>query len=102
MPLSLFASGSPESPPAIRRLIALRWSLLVAELAAILGVPSLLAIPLPRGAMLVVVALQAFANALAARRLARTGRFSDIELTSQLFIDIVALAVLMFFSGGAA
>jgi two-component system sensor histidine kinase RegB len=102
MPLSLFASGSPENPPAIRRLIALRWSLLIAELAAILGVPPMLGIPLPRGAMVLVVVLQAFANTLAARRLARAGRFSDIELTSQLFIDIVALAVLMFLSGGAA
>jgi two-component system sensor histidine kinase RegB len=102
MPLSLISSGRPESPPAIRRLIALRWGLLVGELAAIAGVPPLLGIPLPWGPMLVVVALQALANGLAGRRLARSGTFSESEFFFQLLIDIVALAVLMFFSGGAA
>jgi two-component system, sensor histidine kinase RegB len=102
MPLSLIASGRPESPPAIRRLIALRWGLLAGELAAIAAVPPLLGIPLPWAPMLVVVALQGLGNALAARRLALGNRYSDAELTAQLATDIVALAVLMFFSGGAA
>lgn len=102
MSLSLIASVRRESPTAIHRLIALRWGLLAGELAAIAGVPPLLGIPLPSGPMLIVVVLQAFANGLAARRLARSGRFADAELAVQLATDIVALAVLMFFSGGAA
>ncbi|MBI5784813.1 MAG: HAMP domain-containing histidine kinase [Rhodocyclales bacterium] len=102
MSLSMIAAGHPDSPPVIHRLVALRWGLLAGELAAIAAVPPLLGIPLPTGPMLVVVALQAFANGLAARRLARGGRFDDAELTVQLATDIIALAVLMFFSGGAA
>lgn len=102
MPLSLFASGNPESPPAIRRLIALRWSLLGGELVAIAAVPPLLDILLPQGAMLVVVALQTVSNLLATRRLARLGGFTESEFFFQLLIDIVALSVLLFFSGGAA
>lgn len=102
MLLSTFAVGSREIPAAIRRLTALRWGLLAGEVAAILAVPPLLDIPLPRVAMLVVVALQAFGNLLAMRRLARNGRFSEGEFFFQLLTDIVALAVLMFLSGGAA
>jgi two-component system sensor histidine kinase RegB len=102
MQLSLIASGRPEGPPAIRRLIALRWGLLAGELAAIAGVPPLLGIPLPWGPMLVVVVLQAVGNLLAMRRLARNGHFSESEFFFQLLTDIVALAVLMFLSGGAA
>lgn len=102
MPPSLISSGRPESPPAIHRLIALRWGLLAGELAAMAGVPPLLGIPLPWAPMLVVVALQAVGNLLATQRLARNGRFSESEFFFQLLTDIVALAVLMFLSGGAA
>ncbi|MBU1236080.1 MAG: sensor histidine kinase [Gammaproteobacteria bacterium] len=95
-------TSSPEGPTAVSRLIVLRWGLLAGEIAAIVGVPVLLDIPLPRVAMLAVVALQALGNHLVARRLARAGRFGDGELVVQLVADIVALAVLMFLSGGAA
>lgn len=99
---SLTSAASREIPAAVRRLTLLRWGLLAGETVAILAVPPLLGIPLPRAAMLVVVALQAFGNLLAMRRLARNGQFSESELFFQLLIDIVALAVLMFLSGGAA
>jgi two-component system sensor histidine kinase RegB len=102
MPLSMFTVGSPESPVAIRRLISLRWWLLAGEIVAIFAVPPLLGIPLPRSAMVLVIALQALANMLAAHRFGQVGTFSDGELFLQLVTDIVALAVLMFFSGGAA
>jgi two-component system sensor histidine kinase RegB len=100
--MSLIAAGNSASSPAIQRLISLRWGLLAGELAAIAAVPPLLGIPLPWVPMLVVVALQGLGNALAARRLARSGRFSDGEMVVQLLTDIVALSVLMFYSGGAA
>jgi len=102
MSAAAIAAGGRETPAAIRRLTILRWWLLAGETAAILAVPPLLGIPLPRAAMLVVVALQALGNLLAMLRLARTGRCSDGELTVQILTDIVALAVLMFLSGGAA
>jgi two-component system sensor histidine kinase RegB len=99
---SLTSAASREIPAAIRRLTALRWGLLAGETVAILAVPLLLDIPLPRAAMLVVVALQALGNLLAMRRLAGKGGLSEGEFFFQLLTDIVALAVLMFLSGGAA
>lgn len=94
--------GEPQSSVAVRRLILLRWWLLVGEVGAILAVPALLAVPLPRLSMLLVAALQAVANALAMRRLGRTGGLGDRELFVQLVTDVVAIAVLMFLGGGAA
>lgn len=85
----------------LRRLLALRWGLLVGEVVAILAAPAVLDIVLPRTPMLLVVALQAAASLLAARRLARR-QVRDADVLVQLVIDVVALAVLMFFSGGAA
>jgi two-component system sensor histidine kinase RegB len=102
MPMFLTSAASPESPVAIRRLISLRWWLLAGEVAAIFAVPPLLGIPLPQATMLLVAGLQALANVLAVRRFSRNGAFGDGELFAQLVTDIVALAVLMFFSGGAA
>lgn len=102
MPLSLIATRQGGRPPAMQRLLLVRWALLAFEVAAILGVPWLLDIPLPTMPMLVVVALQGLANAVAMRRMAQSGEFSDQQLAAQLVTDIVALAVLMFFSGGAA
>jgi two-component system sensor histidine kinase RegB len=93
---------SQETPVTLRRLVVLRWWLLVGEVAAILAVPPLLDIPLPRWPMLVVVGLQTLANGLAARRVNRGAAFGDGELFVQLVLDVVALSVLMFLSGGAA
>ena len=86
----------------LRRLVVLRWWLLAGEVAAILAVPPLLDIPLPRWPMLVVVGLQTLANGLAARRVNCGAAFGDGELFVQLVLDVVALSVLMFLSGGAA
>jgi two-component system sensor histidine kinase RegB len=102
MPLSAIAAGARATPSAIRRLTTLRWWVLAGEISAIVLVPLLLGIPLPRATMLFVVFLQAVGNLLAMRRLTRNGPFSDVELFVQLSTDIVALAVLMFLSGGAA
>ena len=92
----------PDNLTTLRRLVGLRWWLLAGEAAAILALPVLLAIALPRLLMLTVVAVQLVANALAAQRAARARDFGDRELLLQLVIDLVALSVLMFFSGGAA
>ena len=102
MLISAFAADNRETPSAIRRLTTLRWWVLAGEVCAILAVPPLLDIPLPQVAMLVVIALQTVSNLLAMRRLAHLGGFSESEFFFQLLIDIVALSVLMFLSGGAA
>lgn len=102
MPSIPTETGSSETTVILRRLTVMRWCLLVGETAAILGLPALLDIPLPRWPMLLVVGLQALANGLAARRLRRVISLGDAQLFVQLVLDIVALSVLMFFSGGAA
>ena len=91
-----------ECTLTLRRLIVLRWCLLAGEVAAIVGLPALLDIALPRAPMLLVVGLQLLANGLLARRLRGAGSLGDSPLFVQLVLDIVALSVLMFFSGGAA
>ena len=95
-------AGSSEINVTARRLASMRWGLLVGEIVAIVAVPALLEMPLPRLPMMAVVVLQIVANALLARRLRRADPFSDTELFVQLLMDVMALAVLMFLSGGAA
>jgi len=99
---NLNESASSETTVILRRLIVMRWCLLAGEIAAILGLPALLDIPLPRWPMLLVVGLQVLANGLAARRLRCAISMGNAQLFGQLVLDIVALSVLMFFSGGAA
>lgn len=93
---------TPDTLTTLQRLVVLRWWLLGGEVTAILAVPMLLGVPLPRLPMLAVVVVQVIANALAAQRAARTTNLGDGELLLQLMTDLVALSVLMFFSGGAA
>ncbi|MFZ4537498.1 ATP-binding protein [Propionivibrio sp.] len=102
MPKTLSPLRNTDTSVTLRRLVVLRWWLLAGEVAAILVVPVLLDIALPRWPMLVVVGLQILANTLVARRINRTPAFDDGELFVQLVLDIVALTVLMFLSGGAA
>jgi two-component system, sensor histidine kinase RegB len=102
MPLSPITAGNRVTPSAIRRLTTLRWWVLAGEILAITMVPLLLGIPLPGATMLFVVFLQAVGNLLAIRRSSQSARFSEGELFVQLATDIMALAVLMFLSGGAA
>lgn len=92
----------PDTLSTLRRLVALRWWLIAGELVSVLSVPGLLDIPLPRLPMLAVVWVQLVANLLAARRAAGALNLSDGELLTQLLLDLMALSVLMFFSGGAA
>ena len=102
MVMPLFSNQSPETPVTLRRLVALRWCLLAGELVALFFVPPLLDVPLPLWPMLVVVALQLIANGRMAWRMRRSDGFVDGELFVQLVLDVFALSVLMFLSGGAA
>lgn len=99
---SLATTVSQEASSTIRRLVLLRWWLLAGELAALAVVPPLLDIALPRWPMLVVVVLQALVNGRVAWRIRNTSEFGDDELFVQLVLDVLALSVLLFFSGGAA
>lgn len=100
--LSQAGIGSSSLRLTLRRLVALRWWLLVGAAAAILAAPSSLAIPLPVFPMLAVVALTAGFNALAWRRVRAGEPVGPAELFGQLCVDLTALAALLFLSGGAA
>ena len=94
--------ADPRSLAALRRLVALRWWLLAGELATLSLVPPFLGIPLPWAPMLVVIGLHGLVNGLAARRGRNQQAIGEAGLFVQILVDIVALSVLMFFSGGAA
>ncbi|MDK9724641.1 MAG: ATP-binding protein [Sterolibacteriaceae bacterium MAG5] len=86
----------------LRRLVHLRWLLLIGALGAILGVPPLLEIPLPTLPLLLALAVLAGFNFLTASRLARAEVQTPWMLTVQIVVDLVALGVILFLSGGAA
>ncbi len=91
-----------EGQDSLRRLLAMRWLAVAGEAAAIAAAPLLLGIPLPLAPMLGIVALQAAFNLHAHGRLRRGGPVAEGELVAQFGVDMVALTLLLFFSGGAA
>lgn len=86
----------------LRRLVAIRWFVAGGQLALIAAAGPLLDIALPLAPMLGIVALQAAFNLFSRQRLGRGGAVGDGELFAQLCVDITALTLLLFFSGGAA
>lgn len=99
-------TSSPDRPEKgsdpLRRLLLMRWLAVGGQLALIAAAQPLLDIDLPLAPMLAIVALLAGFNLFAGRRLARGGGVADGELFAHLCVDITALTLLLFFSGGAA
>ncbi|MCL2346216.1 MAG: ATP-binding protein [Desulfobulbus sp.] len=95
------AAQWPNQRANLRRLVASRWIVLAVMAVLSAGAPGLLAIPLPQTPLFVVLAVAAAFNALVDRRLRGACHATSGELFSQLLFDIVALAALLFFSGGA-
>lgn len=91
-----------EGQDNLRRLLAMRWLAVGGEAAAVVAAPLLLGIPLPLAPMLGIVALQAAFNLHAHGRLRRRGSVTEGELVAHLGVDMMALTLLLFFSGGAA
>ena len=85
-----------------RRAIVLRWWLLAAVAFAVSAAPGLLDLSLPRLPMLAVVALVAAFNAWLQWRAFSDEATGAVELFGQLVVDLVALGILLYLSGGAA
>ena len=85
-----------------RRSIQLRWWLLLAAAIAVLSAPTLLGLALPLAPMLAVLAALAGFNAWLQWRTATEAAVPAGELFGQLCVDLTALAVLLYLSGGAA
>lgn len=86
----------------LRRLLLMRWFAIAGWLALVAAAHPLLDIALPLAPMLAIVALLAGFNLVTRQRLARGGGVADGELFAQLCVDITALTLLLFFSGGGA
>ncbi len=85
-----------------RRAVILRWWLLAAVAVAVSSTPTLLDIALPQLPMFAVLALIAGFNGFLEWRSRTLDAVGAGELFGQLCVDLAALAVLLYLSGGAA
>lgn len=86
----------------LHRTVVLRWWLLAAVVIAVSSAPTFLDIALPQPIMFAVVGLLASFNAYVQWRAKADEAVGAAELFSQLCVDLVALAILLYLSGGAA
>ncbi|OWK30899.1 ATP-binding protein [Sphingomonas mucosissima] len=96
------AGSSHDSAAAenMRQLLQLRWMAVAGQLITILVVHFLLGVKLPLFPMMVVIALQAFANIVSFVLLSR-GRVTNVELMLGLLFDVGSLTAQLSLSGGA-
>jgi two-component system sensor histidine kinase RegB len=85
-----------------RRAVILRWWLLAAVAVAVSSAPTFLDIGLPRLPMFAVVGLMAGFNAYIQWSTRANVETGAAELFGQLCVDLVALGILLYLSGGAA
>ena len=95
------APEKSSSSSNLRRLALLRWLLLVAELLAVLGAHFIADIPLPLTALLTVFAVMALVSLWTWRRANSGASIGDHEFFLQLCIDVLALAAVLYYTGGA-
>ena len=102
--MSAFATAGPGENlyPAQRRSILLRWWLLLAATIAVLSAPTVLGLALPLTPMLAVLGALAGFNAWLQWRASEAASVPPGELFGQLCVDLAALAVLLYLSGGGA
>ncbi len=100
--MSPAATPHEKGADHLRRLLLMRWFAVAGQLSLIAAARPLLDIELPLAPMLAIVALLTGFNLTTQQRLARGGAVADSELFAQLCVDIAALTLLLFFSGGAA
>lgn len=85
-----------------RRAVILRWWLLAAIVTAVSAAPTFLDIALPRAPMFAVVVLMAGFNGYVQWRARSAEQVGASEMFGQLCVDLTALTILLYLSGGAA
>ncbi len=90
-----------SSSTNLRRLALLRGLLVMAELVAALGAHYVAGIPLHLPPLLTVFVLMALASLWTWRRASSGASIGDREFFMQLCIDVFALAVVLYYTGGA-
>jgi len=83
-----------------RRLAQLRWWLIAGLSLAVLSAPTFLDIPLPLAPLLAVLLLLAGFNLVVSRATGEND-FAAGDLAGQLAVDLVAMGVLLYLTGGA-
>lgn len=91
-----------QGPDSLRRLLLMRWFAVAGWLALVAAARPLLDIALPLAPMLAILGLLAGFNLFAQLRPTRDGAVADSELFAQLCVDVTALTLLLYFSGGGA
>jgi two-component system sensor histidine kinase RegB len=85
----------------LRRLFMLRWLMIAAESAAVLGARFLLQIELPMTPLLSIIVLLGLVNVWTWTQIRSGALITDSRFLYQLGIDVAAIAALLYFSGGA-
>jgi two-component system sensor histidine kinase RegB len=85
----------------LRRLVILRTLAIAGQISAIAVVSTALDMPLPIVPMAIVIALLVVFNAATCVRLRFAWPISDAEIFAQLLVDVVALSLLLYLSGGS-
>lgn len=86
----------------LRRLIVLRNIAILGQVLMLLLVVYGLGVDLPARAIGGAIALLTLLNLLTWLRLQRTGPVTDVELFAHLLLDVLALTIMLYFSGGSA
>lgn len=86
----------------LRLLVMLRWIAVVGQLATITAVDRLMGIALPLGPMLAVLGVLALINLVSLIRCQSERPVSGLELFIGLMIDVLALSLQLYLSGGAS
>ena len=85
----------------LRRLVVLRGIAVAAQLATLTVVWKIMGLELDWRPMLLTIAMLAFINLFSWVRSRRSSPVSNAELFAQLGVDVIALTILLYYSGGS-
>ncbi|MEI8256013.1 MAG: ATP-binding protein [Deltaproteobacteria bacterium] len=95
------AAPAPAAPLQAHWLVRLRWAAIVAQVVSIVGVKFLLKAPFDLPPLVINVGLLATANVVLTRWLRGGRTLSEGAITANILLDIVALTLLLIWTGGA-
>jgi len=101
MPENPFSHDGASSSRNLKRLVTLRSLMIVGELGAVITARVVLDLQLPLTPMLAIIAGLAAVNVWTWRQVKKRRAVSDSEFFYQLCVDVLAIAGLLHFSGGA-
>ena len=99
LPTSLLAISAPKQN--LRRLLTIRWLVLVGLIFGALAAKQFFAVALPYKALAIILSLIIVFNFLTGLRLKQLWPLTELEFAAQIFVDIVGISVIFYFCGGA-